>query len=409
MMNADKPKYELFEILFLVSLTILLGLFFYAMRLALIPPFLVLILLFFLIPLRANPVVMRLIILIVVIFSFWFIRDTMDILAPFAIAFALAYLFDPLVTKLEKKRIPRLTSVSIIVVVSLGLFLLMLTLSIPRIINELRNLVSFIMEIPSHISEWLNSDGASMLGETREDVDKIQAWLDRELPHRMEKVSAYMVAKLVHFTKTLPTLFTKLLYLILTPFLFFYILKDFHKVRRWIKELLPIETSWVVREYVEKVDAIISGFFRGQLIVCTLVGILTTLLLLLFRVEYALLIGIMAGVLNIVPYVGLAITLFTGLVIGIASPNPLTTCLKIVVAVETIRVVESSVLAPRIVGDRVGLHPVWVMFSILIFAHFLGLVGLIIAVPLAASLKIFISVWMHSYRRKIWRRKKNDN
>ncbi len=408
-MNIEKPKYELFEILFLVSLTILLGLFFYAMRLALIPPFLVLIILFFLIPLRGNPVVMRLIILIVVIFAFWFIRDTMDILAPFAIAFALAYLFDPLVTRLEKRRIPRITSVSVIVVVTLGFFFLLITLSIPRIINELRNLISFVLEVPSRFSEWFNSDGASYLGKTREDVDKIQVWLDREVPHRMENISAYVVQRLVQITKTLPTLFTKLLYLVLTPFLFFYILKDFHKVRRWIKELLPIETSWVVREYVDKVDAIIAGFFRGQFIVCTLVGILTTLLLLLFRVEYALLIGIMAGALNIVPYVGLAITLFIGLLIGIASPHPLTTCLKIVVAVETIRVVESSVLAPRIVGDRVGLHPVWVMFSILIFAHFLGIVGLIIAVPLAASLKIFISVWMHSYRRKIWRRKRNDN
>ena len=360
-MDLNKQKYDIFEILFIVSLVILLGMFFFSMRVALIPPLLVIIILAFLAPLHKNPLAKRLMILVAVVFAFWFIRDTLDILTPFAIAFALAYLFDPLVTKLERKKVPRLLSVSVIVFLSVGSFVLLLILSIPRMISELGNLVSFSLEIPPRVVDWINSDGAAIFGKTKEDIAKIQEILNREVPHRLASFSDYIIQKVIQTTKNLPKLLPKALYLVLTPFLFFYVLKDFHKVRRWILELLPIETSWVVREYVEKVDSIIAGFFRGQFIVCTLVGILTTTLLLLFRVEYALLIGIMAGALNIVPYVGLAITLFIGLITGIASPHPLMTCLKIILAVESVRVIESSVLAPRIVGNRVGLHPVWVI------------------------------------------------
>ncbi len=407
-MEYNRPRYELFEILFIIFLALLLAMFFYAMRFTLIPPLLALILIAILAPLK-NPVARSLLIVVIVVFLFWFIRDTLDILTPFAIAFGLAYLFHPLVTKLERRNVPRMLSVSIIVFLSLGAFIVIMILSVPRIISELGNLVSFVMGLPPRVGEWINNGGAAIFGDTQEEVAKLQEILNRELPHRLDKVSDLLIQKTIQFTQGLPYIFPKLLYLILTPFLFFYLLKDFHKIRRWILELLPIESSWVVRDYVEKVDSIISGFFRGQFIVCTLVGILTTLLLLLFRVEYALLIGIMAGALNIIPYVGLAITLFVGLLTAIASPDPLMTSLKIIVAVESIRILENSLLSPRIVGNRVGLHPVWVIFSILICAHFLGFVGLVLAVPLAASLKIFVSVGMHSYRRKIWRRKRNEN
>ncbi len=408
-MNSNQPKYDIFEILFIVFVVMLLAMFFWTMRVALIPPLLALILAAILAPLYTNPIARRLLILVVVVFALWFIRDTLDILTPFIIAFGLAYLFDPLVTRLERRNVPRLLSVSIIVFLSVGAFIFLLILSIPRIINEIGNLVSFLMGLPPRISVWINEDGAAIFGRTQEDIAKIQEILNREVSGRLAHMSDSLIQKGIQFTQGLPALMPKILYLVLTPFLFFYILKDFHKVRRWILELLPIETSWVVREYVEKVDSIIAGFFRGQFIVCLIVGVLTTTILLLLRVEYALLIGIMAGALNIVPYVGLAITLFVGILTAIASPGPMVTCLKIILAVESVRILENSVLSPRIVGNRVGLHPVWVIFSILIFAHFLGFVGLILAVPLAASLKIFISVGIHSYRRKIWRRKRNEN
>ena len=109
-MEYNRPRYELFEILFIIFLALLLAMFFYAMRFTLIPPLLALILIAILAPLK-NPVARSLLIVVIVVFLFWFIRDTLDILTPFAIAFGLAYLFHPLVTKLERRNVPRLLSV----------------------------------------------------------------------------------------------------------------------------------------------------------------------------------------------------------------------------------------------------------------------------------------------------------
>ncbi len=404
-----KNKFDLHDVFIVICATILLTLYFYELRPVLIPPLLAAIIILFFLPFRDHPYARRLLFVVVAILFFWFVRDTLDILTPFAIAFALSYLFDPLVTKLERKGVARLLSVSVIVVLSLSLFAVALIYSVPRIINELRNLLAFVMEIPPRVAEWLNSEGASIFAKSKSDAAKIQEYLNTEIPLRMEKFTFSLLNGILNFVQTMPSRIGKVIYLILTPFLFFYILKDFTKVKRWIKELLPIETSWVVQEYVDRIDEIIAGFFRGQFIVCTIVGVLTSIVLILMDIDYALLLGILAGALNIVTYVGLAITLFVGMLVGITSPHPFITCAKIFVAIEGVRLIESSILAPRIVGDRVGLHPVWVIFSILIFAHFLGVVGLIIAVPVAATIKIFISAYMHTYRRKIWRRKRDEN
>jgi len=402
----QKPKFELFEILILISATLLLALYFYELRQVLIPPVLAIILVLFFLPFRDQAYARRLIYIVLGVFAIWFIRDTLALLAPFAFAFALSYLFDPLVTKLERRGIRRSWSVATIVIVTLGLMAVAFVYSVPRIITELRNLLAFILELPPRVAEWLQRDGAELFGGSQSSAAKLQEILNREVPLRLQKFSDSMLQTLLDFPQTVPMLLSKAIYLILIPFLFFYILKDFYKIKRWIKEALPIETSWVVKEYVEKIDDIIAGFFRGQFIVCSIVGVLTSLILLAFGINYALLLGILAGAMNIVPYVGLAITLFVGLIIGIASPHPIMTCAKIIVAIEGVRIIEGSLLSPRIVGNRVGLHPVWVIFSILVFSHFLGLVGLILAVPIAATIKIFISVYMHKYRRRIWRRKK---
>lgn len=111
----------------------------------------------------------------------------------------------------------------------------------------------------------------------------------------------------------------------------------------------------------------------------------------------------MAGILNLIPYIGLAITLVFGLLVGVFSPSPLLTCLKIVAVIETVQILEGSLLSPRIVGERVGLHPAWVMFAILIFAQFWGFIGLLVAVPLAATIRIFVSAWLSAYRKRIFR------
>jgi predicted PurR-regulated permease PerM len=406
-----QTKFEKYDALVLVFISLLFALFLYQLKSALIPPVLTIVLVALLLPLREHPLVRNLIYAIIAIFFFWFMLDNKAIITPFLIALTLAYLFDPLVTKLEKRKIPRWASVSVIVILTVGSISVTLYFMIPRMIDELGHLLVFFLGLPGRFAEWMKTDGAEFFTGLNIDPKRVEEFVSTKLPAKYNQWLEAALNWVLSFPKHAPRLIGQVLYGVLIPFLFFYILKDFDKVRRWTKELLPIESSWVVRDYLERINGIISGFFRGQLIVCFLVGILSTLALLALRAPYAILLGLLAGALNIVPYVGLAITLFVGLLVGITGPDPILTCTKIILAIESVRILESSFIAPRIVGDRVGLHPVWVIFSILIFANQLGVLGLIIAVPLAATIKIFISIGVRSYRRKIWRRpmRKHEN
>lgn len=402
---------EKLDILFIVFVSLIFAFFLYQIKSALIPLVLAIVLIVLLLPYRDHDFVRHLIWVVVGIFTFWFLRETKAIVAPFFIAFALAYLFDPLVSKLEKRKIPRLLSVSIIVSVTLGTIAALAYFLLPRIIEELGHLLVFLLGLPTRLAEWMRVDGAEFFTSLHIDPERVEELFEVTLPEKYDQLFESALNMVMQFPKYAPPIIGRLLYGVLVPFLFFYILKDFDKVKRWILELLPIESSWVVRDYLERINTIISGFFRGQFIVCLLVAVLSTLALLAFRAPYAILLGLLAGALNIVPYVGLAITLFVGLLIALTGPDPILTSLKIIAAIEGVRILESSYIAPRIVGDRVGLHPVWVIFSILIFSNQLGVLGLVIAVPLAATIKIFVSIGIRSYRRKIWRRplRKDEN
>ena len=351
---------------------------------------------FLLIPLRSNSFVKHFLILTVFIFLIWFLDDASQIITPFLISFALAYLFDPLVAKLEKWKIKRWISVLLIVLLVLGILIILSIVLIPIIIDELTSLVKLSITHSGAVAGWLEKKGNELLPLFSFDNGKVQEFLISELPGKIQQVLETVFKGALNVTSAISTAISQLLNLILIPFLFFYLLKDFNKIQKWFHNLLQLKPEYNLQKYATNIDDIIAGFFRGQLTVCLIVAILTSVGLSLFGVRYALIIGIMAGVLNIIPYVGLLITLGFSITIALFSPSPTIEIIKVVVIIEIVQIIEGSFLSPKIVGDKVGLHPAWVMFSILILSHLLGFLGLIFAVPLAATIKIFVVEAMDS-------------
>ena len=152
--------------------------------------------------------------------------------------------------------------------------------------------------------------------------------------------------------------------------------------------------------YLWRTNRILGGYIRGQLIVCSIVGLLTGVGLAVLNLPFAILIGFITGVLNIIPYIGLYISLGLALLTGFFTANPLISMLKISGIFVFVQMLEAYTISPRVVGQRVGLHPVGVIFSILIFSRFLGFWGLIIGVPTAALIKFLVDEWK---RRQKWR------
>ncbi|MBD3377414.1 AI-2E family transporter [candidate division KSB1 bacterium] len=397
---SDPPKFGKADLLLIIGATFALGLLFLSIRSSLTPILTFTVVMMFLWPLRTFRYVQVVMGITGFVFLIWLVAETRDILLPFAISFALAYLFDPVVDWMEKFKIPRWTSVLLIVFVVLALLTLLLIFLVPRLVEEMSDLVNTSLTYSKKFTTWLESEGIALLTRYLNlDTEKLYDFALKELPNRVQQLFQALFKGTVSVTSGISTALGQLLNLVLIPFLFFYILKDFNKITCWIKSNLPRESGWKLSERLDQIHMIINGFFRGQLMVCFIVGVLTILGLSLFNIKYAVLLGIMAGVLNIIPYVGLAITLTFGIIVGLFSPSPLLSVIKIIAVIEAIQILEGSFLSPRIVGDKVGLHPAWVIFAILIFSHFWGLFGLIIAVPTAASLKIFISAALENYRQ----------
>ena len=392
-------KYEKYNILLITGATIMLALLVYYIRDTLTPISATVFLVLFLLPLRSYKLVKNLIGIVLLIFILWFINDARQILTPFILAFVLAYLFDPLVLKLEKLRIPRWVSVLTIVLFVLTFLVIVSIEIIPQIVNEFKTLVDASVNYSNVLSGWLQTEGLALLSSLNLDTYKIQEYLLTVLPDKMQAVIETFLKSAINLSNAISAVIGQILNLVLVPFLFFYLLKDFNKIKNWFHNILPGTGRASIQEYLVKIDGVISGFFRGQLIVCLIVATLSSIGLLIFNIQYALILGLMAGVLNIIPYVGLAITLVFGILIGVFSPDPFITIIKIIVIIEVVQLIESNLLSPRIVGESVGLHPVWIIFSILIFSHFWGFLGLLLAVPAAASLKIFISAAMAIYHK----------
>ena len=355
----------------------------------------------FLWPIRNQPLVKYVLGVVCILFFIWFFIETRGVLTPFLLSLILAYLFNPLVSRLERYGFPRWLSSLMILLLVLSVVTTLMVFLLPEFVNQLGDLVDLSVKYSKIASGWIESEGIRFLTENLNiNYEKVQEFILNQVPDKIQDIFQSLFKTALDVTTALSRLVNQIFNLVLVPILFFYLLKDFERIKGWIKGIIPRSSTTKIVRYIKEIDRVLGGFFRGQLIVCTLVGILTTGLLTLFGVRYALILGLIAGVLNIIPLVGLFITLGIGILIGLLSPSPLIACIKIVVIIEAIQILEGNILTPHIVGDRVGLHPVWILFSVFIFAHFWGFFGLLIAVPTTAILRIFVADGLLHYRNR---------
>ncbi|MDZ7372816.1 MAG: AI-2E family transporter [candidate division KSB1 bacterium] len=310
------------------------------------------------------------------------------VLFPFVLSLGLAYLLDPLVGILARRGLPRTLTILLLDALALGAIVAVVALLIPKLLAEVGSLVEQMVSQAPALQEWYTNQVGPYLSRFGLDSSRLVQELIGSLPQRSQGLLRVLFNGLVSAGTGLSNLLGQLLTLVLVPFVTFYLLRDFEKVRQGTKELLvPARHRPAAVAIYRRIDRVVSGFVRGQLLVCLLVGSLTALGLFVAGIRYSLALGILAGVLNLVPYVGITVTLIVAVLIGLFDPYPWSTVLKTILVIEGVQIVESTVLSPRIVGNRVGLHPVWVMLAVIVFSRLMGVVGLFVAVPVAAVLK----------------------
>jgi predicted PurR-regulated permease PerM len=187
-------------------------------------------------------------------------------------------------------------------------------------------------------------------------------------------------------------------YVVLTPVLTFYLLRDWDRITTAIAALLPRGNQAEITSFAKDYDRLLSRYLRGQITVAAAVGAITGLGLFIVGFPYAGTLGLMVGVLSVVPYLGLALSLVPALFIAFVTGTVVISLLKVAGVFIVAQLLEGTVISPRIVGDSVGLHPVWIVLALALGGFFFGFVGLLVGVPIAAGLKLLILRGLGRYK-----------
>lgn len=325
--------------------------------------------------------------------AFWIYQQLAGVLGPFLFSIVMAYLLNPLVSWLEKHRLKRaLASLLVLLVFMLGLTILGIFL-VPQLVSEIGDLINKTVTALPQVRDWLQNTVLPSLSRLPVDFEKLQNALLEDLPSKLQAVLGTVLRGALNFTATTSAVLGQLLNAILIPVLTYYFLNDGQQLwEQFVLRLFPEERRAIVQHRVEIAEGMMSGFLRGQVTVMTIVGILTGVGMALVGVPYALFVGLMSGLLNIIPYIGLLISLILTLVVALFTPNPFATMIKAAIVFAIVQGLEGSVISPKIVGEKVGLHPMIVILSVLVGAQFFGFWGLLLAVPVAGIINVFVNL-----------------
>jgi predicted PurR-regulated permease PerM len=322
------------------------------------------------------------------------------VLAPILLAFLLAYAFNPLVEALQRRRIPRAVGSSLCLCVLFLLTAGLVALIVPALQAEVRAVAGkmplYLDRIRTTAIPWLQETlGLEIpvtLAQTLEEARQ-------ELAGRMQDLAGPMGSLLKGVLSSTLALVASLIYLILVPLFTFYFLKDFPRIVSWFRGLVPPRHAERVGSLMAEIDQVLAGFIRGQLIVVSILAAVYSLALSLLGVPAAITIGVVAGLFNLVPYLGTATGLSLAGLFLLLEGAAWTQFLMVVGLFAVVSVSDGLFLTPKVLGKRLGLAPVVVILAILAFGEVFGFVGVLLAVPVTAVGKVMGRRALEAYRR----------
>lgn len=317
-----------------------------------------------------------------------------DILLPFVAGLAIAYLLKPLTDRLERAGVNRLAAALVIITVVVLAIVVLILLVAPILGGQLW---SFIDNIPGYVTKL-----QSLLSDpSRPWVQKLVGAgfnTDKGVSDLVTQGAGWLTAFLKSLWSGGRALVSLFSLVVITPVVAFYLLYDWHTMIRVVDSWVPLRQRDTVRALAREIDAAIAGFVRGQSAVCLILGSFYAIALTLTGLNFGLLIGLLSGVITFIPYVGSMTGLILALGVAVAQFWPDYTSIGVVLGIFLLgQFLEGNVLSPKLVGESVGLHPVWLIFALLAFGYLFGFVGLLVAVPLAATIGVLARFALRRY------------
>ena len=317
----------------------------------------------------------------------WFLGD---VILPFVLGGAIAYFLDPIADRLEKLGFSRAIAVTIITLFALLIFVFLALLVIPTLVQQTANLVNFAPQLFNDLQAFLTEKFPQIVDEgstLRQSLISVGETI-RDRGGQLIETVLGSAASLINVA----------VLLVIVPVVAFYLLYDWDRMIAEIDRLLPRDHAPVVRQLAKEIDQTLASFIRGMGTVCLVLGTYYAVALMLVGLQFGLVVGAFAGLITFIPYIGAL--LGGALAIGLALFQFWGDWLSIglVAGIFVLgQVMEGNILTPKLVGSSVGLHPVWLIFALSVFGALFGFVGMLVAVPVAASIGVLARFAIRQY------------
>lgn len=331
-----------------------------------------------------------------VLVTLWALRG---VLTPVFFAFLIAYMLDPLVDRFERAGLPRAAGIVVILSVVLGALSLFVFLALPALA---RDVAGFARELPGALDGLLarlEPQLAALGVSVPHTLSEAMSQLDLDASAVAEKAVAPATAVLQWLLGGTMSLLGAVASLLVIPVFAFYLLYDFDRIVAAAGDLVPPNWRPFVADSAREVDAVLGQFIRGQLTVMLILAVLYAIAYSIVGVRLAVAIGLVGGLLAFIPYVGGGVALGLALVMSLVDWHGPMQLVWVAVAYGVVQLLEGFVITPKVMGDKVGLSAVWVLFALMVGGELFGFLGVLLALPTAAVVKIFAARAVTSYRR----------
>lgn len=318
-----------------------------------------------------------------------------DILMPFILGIAIAYLLDPVMRKFQRKQVPRWATALVILTLFFSAIALTFVLVAPMAFRQGQQLID---QLPNYIQNLMDYFGPYLNWiQDRVGADYIQQINDylKDSAGKLVGVTGGIVGGIATGGKVLVSMGTTM---VLTPLVAFFMMKEWPEMVKWVQGMYPRQHASLISGLLRQIDRKVAGFIRGQIIVAAMLGVIYALALTIAGLNYGFLIGIGAGLFSIIPLVGSTLGLIVGVLVAWFQQGDLLYAGVIAAIFMGGQFIEGNFLSPKVVGDSTGLHPLWVMFALLAGGSLLGIVGMLIAVPVAAVIGVLGGFAISQYK-----------
>ncbi len=340
--------------------------------------------------------VIAMVLIVTIIVREWgvlkFLLSVLSVLAPFFIGFILAWLMNPIVTRMEKKKIPRTIGTLIVYAVLLLVILLLIRFLIPLIYEQLQVLIGNFPSIFRELESFINSLFSKFGNIQGVDIEGIKNSI---LDTIMTSLNGFMISAPSFIMNFAGGLFSSIVTICFGLVIGIYMLIDFDSINGHLLQLLPKKNRFEASLLITNISTEVRKSVNGTLMVATMVFICDSIGFWIVGLQAPLLFGLLCGITDIIPYVGPYIGGAVAVIIGFAQ-SPLTGFLTLIVAI-IVQLIENNILQPIIMSKTMKLHPVTIIVGLLIFEHFFGIIGMILATPCIALGKVVWKFFKEKY------------